>query len=100
MRDLQLVRTLRTPSSERFILRRDSADFASLDLHYLPRGSVHGTLVILEEAGLGEAEIHALLQVIDERLLPEVALDQHDRAFSVIVGKSLGAFRAEGSSGG
>ena len=42
MMDILITRLLRTPSSERLLLRNDKGDFASLDLHYLPSGSVQG----------------------------------------------------------
>jgi hypothetical protein len=44
-------RTLRTASSERFLAQREGRDAAAVDLHYLPDGTVAGTVILLKEAG-------------------------------------------------
>jgi hypothetical protein len=93
--DVTFVRVLRTPSSERHILRRLSADFAALDLHYLPDGAVQATLVLFEGSGVDEETIPDLLTLIDEILLPEVRMDQKNLFFTVVIGRVLGAFQAE-----
>jgi len=93
--DILIVRLLRTPSSERLLLRRDSNDFASLDLHYLPSGAVHGTLAIFDDSLVREADVPDLLAKIDEMLLPEVSLDKKNLTFTVVIGHVLGAFAAE-----
>jgi hypothetical protein len=95
MMDILITRLLRTPSSERLLLRNDKGDFASLDLHYLPSGSVQGTLIVFEESGMKEDKIPDLLNKIDEYLLPEVSLDRKNLTFTVVKGSVLGDFAAQ-----
>jgi len=95
---VDIARVLRTPSSERHILRRNETDFAALDLHYLPNGTVQATLIIFEGSGVAESEIPELLTLIDEVLLPEVDLNDRNLTFTVVVGRVLGAYRAEQDS--
>ena len=92
---IEHVRLLRTPSSERHLLRRGGNDFAALDLHYLSNGTVQATLLVFEGAGVEEQDIPALLTHIDEILLPEVRLDDRNLTFTVAIGRVLGAFQAE-----
>jgi hypothetical protein len=89
------TRLLRTPSSERFALRREGSDFAVLELHYLPDGTVQATLIVFEGSWVRESDVPELLCEIDEVLLPEVQLDKRNLAFTVVFGRVLGAFAAE-----
>lgn len=91
---LLFTRALRTPHSERFLMTRQSADTecAVLDVHYLANDTVRGTLVVFEGAGLAEEDIPALLQQVDEQLLPEVQLDDATLEFTVVMGQVLGAY--------
>jgi hypothetical protein len=98
MMDIAFARLLRTSSSERHVLRRNDADFAALDLHYLPNGTVQATLVVFEGSGVEEADVPDLLTHIDEVLLPEVQLDDRNLTFTVVMGRVLGAFQAEADS--
>jgi hypothetical protein len=98
--NLSFARLLRTPSSERHILRRGDTDFAVLELHYLNQGTVQATLIIFEGSGLEEADVPDLLTSIDEVLLPEVHLNDHNLSFTVVIGRVLGAYQAEGRSNG
>lgn len=88
------VRLLRTPTSERFLLRRAGTDVAALDLHYLPVGTVQATLIVFEHSGILESEIPSILTHIDEVLLPDVSLDDRKLLFTVVVGRVLGSFEA------
>jgi hypothetical protein len=92
---IEFVRLLRTPSSERHLVRRNAADSAALDIHYLPNGTVQATLLVFEGSGIDEPEIPDLLNHIDEILLPEVQLDHKNLTFTVSVGRVLGAYQAE-----
>jgi len=92
---VDITRVLRTPSSERHLLRRNDVDFAALDLHYLQNGTVQATLVLFEGSGIAEPEIPEILTQIDEVLLPEVDLNDHNLTFTVVIGRVLGAYRAE-----
>ncbi|GJQ29901.1 MAG: hypothetical protein HBSAPP03_17850 [Phycisphaerae bacterium] len=92
---IRWLRTLRTPSSERFLATRDGRDLASADLHYLPDGIVSGTVVLLEGSGLGEGDVPGLLQQLDDELLPGVDLGSRNLTFTVVVGRVLGDYQAE-----
>jgi hypothetical protein len=92
---VSFARLLRTPSSERHLLRRSDTDFASLDLHYLQNGTVQATLIVFEGSGVEEADVPDLLTHIDEALLPEVRLDDRNLTFTVVMGRVLGAYQAE-----
>jgi len=91
---LEFVRTLRTLSSERFLLRRDGIDFAALEIHYR-EGHADCTLIIFEESEVSESQVPDLLKQIDDVLLPDVSLSAKNLVFTVVVGRVLGAFAAE-----
>ena len=93
--NFQLVRVLRTPHSERFLLRRDNEDRAALDLHYLNNGRVDGTLILFQDQGIPESEIPSILSHIDEVLLPDVSVAERNLSFTVLVGRPVGAFLPE-----
>lgn len=97
MRNIEFARLLRTPSSERHLLREAGNDFAVLDLHYLQDATVQATLIVFEGSGFGEDRIPELLTHIDEVLLPEVRLDDKNLTFTVVFGRVLGSYMAEGS---
>ena len=87
------IRIVRTPSSERHILLDDKRrEFAALELHYLPDGKVAGTLILFEDSKYPEAQVPALLEQIDDELLPEASLSAHNLSFTVVVGRVLGSF--------
>lgn len=90
-------RTLRTPSSERFLAQRGGADVAAVDLHYLVNGSVAGTVIILKDSGLDESNIQILLSSFDDEFLPDVDLAQGNLSYTVVIGEVLGNFEAHGS---
>jgi hypothetical protein len=92
MVDFTILRTLRTPTSERFLFRHEDKDLASLDLHYHADGTVDGTLIAFEGAGLAEAQIPEFLSQIDETLLPNVSFAEKNLSFTVVIGRALGAF--------
>jgi len=97
MIDFTLTRTLRTPHSERFLLRRADTDLAAIDIHYLDNGHVDATLIIVEGAGLTEQQIPELLAQIDETILPSVSFAEKTLSFSVVVGRVVGAFVPQGT---
>ncbi len=95
--NLHATRILRTPHSERFVLRKaDAQEFAALELHFLADGSVAGTLILFEEARVPESDIPAILRAIDEDLLPEVSIAEQNLSFTVVVGKLVGSFVPHG----
>jgi hypothetical protein len=88
-------RTLRTPSSERFLAQRDGRDAAAVDLHYLANGSVAGTVILLKDAGWNESDVPGLLGSLDEDFLPDVDLDHGNLNYTVVIGEVLGNYEAE-----
>ncbi len=95
---MQWKRTLRTVSSERFLLQRDGQDAAAVDLHYLANGTVSGTVILLKSAVWSEAEIPKLLKSFDDDFLPDVDLDRGTLTYTVVVGELVGVFEAEESN--
>ena len=95
-------RTLRTPSSERFLAFKDGREAAAVDLHYLANGTVSGTVILLRDAGWKEADVPQLLASLDENFLPEVDLAHGTLTYTVVMGDVLGNFEAseEAESGG
>jgi hypothetical protein len=93
--NMEIVRLLRTPHSERFALRRGNADVAVVDLHYMSDQRVSATLIVFEDSGVREGEIPEILTWLDELLLPDVSLGKGNLVFTVVVGKVLGAYSAE-----
>jgi hypothetical protein len=89
---LGINRTLRTLSSERFLLEVDGKpDSAVLDVHYIENGIVDGTLILLDEKLASEQATGELLQLIDDQLLPMVSFEEDNLTITVVQGKVLGA---------
>lgn len=91
---LDWKRTLRTPSSERFLALRDGKEAAAIDLHYLANGTVSGTVTLLKDAGWKHDDIQHLLSGFDEDFLPGVDLAHQTLTYTVIMGEVLGNFEA------
>lgn len=87
-------RTLRTPSSERFLALRDGAEVAAVDLHYLPNGTVSGTVILLKFASWKDEDIQPLLSALDEDLLPDVDLAHGTLTYTVVLGEIVGNYEA------
>lgn len=87
-----ILRTLRTLTSERFLLRAPTQDSAVLDVHYLADGSVSGTLLLLDESLVEPAAVEKLIEFIDENLFPSVSLDARTLSFIVVRGNVVGQF--------
>lgn len=96
--NFSMIRSLRTPHSERYLLQVQGKDVAALDLHYLPTGRVDGTLIVFDQSGIAEQDIPAILKQVDENLLPEVSIHEGNVSFTVVIGRVLGAFLPEGQS--
>jgi hypothetical protein len=90
-------RTLRTSSSERFLGLKDGRDAVAVDLHFLADGSVAGTVILLEDAGIKEGDIPILLGELDEDFLPGVDLESGNLTYTVVIGKVVGNFEASKS---
>ena len=93
--NLTWKRTLRTPSSERFLAQRDGNDVAAVDLHYLTNGTIAGTVIILKGSGLDESNIQTLLSALDDEFLPDVDLEHGNLTYTVVIGEVLGNWEAE-----
>ncbi len=89
-------RTLRTASSERFLAVDGPRDLASCDLHYLPGGTVAGTVIVLTDSGLADSDIPRLLQSLDDDMLPGAELADGTVLFTVVRGSVLGSFEGAG----
>jgi hypothetical protein len=87
-------RTLRTPSSERFLAFRDGNEVAAVDLHYLANGTASGTVILLKSADWKEADIEPLLSSLDEDFLPDVDLAHGTLTYTVVVAEVLGNYEA------
>ena len=95
--DMQIVRVLRTPHSERFLLQTEGKDFAVLELHYVAAHKVNATLILFDGGPVKEGQVPELLGRIDEMLLPDVSLDEGNLTFSVVMGRVIGDFSAHGT---
>ncbi len=93
--NLTWKRTLRTPSSERFLAIYQGEEAAAVDLHYLPQGTISGTVIILKQSGIKEEEIPLLLSSLDDEFLPDVDLSQGNLSYTVVMGELLGNWQAE-----
>ena len=98
--NLTWKRTLRTPSSERFLAQRGGNDVAAVDLHYLTNGTIAGTVIILKDSGLDESNIQPLLSALDDEFLPDVDLEHGNLTYTVVLGEVRGNWEAEKPSTG
>jgi hypothetical protein len=89
MKPVRWIRTLRTQTSERFLALADGADAAAIDLHFLPTGTVAGTVILLDSLTWTEDDIAALLKSFDEDFLPDVDHAQGTLNFTVVRGQAL-----------
>lgn len=87
-------RTLRTPSSERFLAQRGGTDVAAVDLHYLTNGTITGTVILLKDSGVQETDLQGLLSSLDDQFLPDVDLDHGTLSYTVVRGEVLGNWEA------
>ena len=87
-------RTLRTPSSERFLGFRGGKEVAAVDLHYLANGHASGTVILLRDAGWNESDVPKLLASLDDEFLPDVDLKQGTLTYTVVLGEVLGNYEA------
>jgi hypothetical protein len=92
--NLTWKRTLRTPSSERFLALHQDQDVAAVDLHYLANGTIAGTVIILKGSGLDESNIEQLLSALDDDFLPDVDLERGNLTYTVVLGEVLGNWEA------
>jgi len=65
-------------------LQQAGKDLVSLDIHYILDGHVAVTVVLLEGCGIADDGVPDLLAYIDDKLLPEVSLEEDTLVFSVV----------------
>jgi hypothetical protein len=87
-----IIRLLRTPYSERVLLQRDQEDIGALDVHYPSPEKAIATLTLFDSASVPDEDVVALLQQLDENLLPGVQLDDDSLQFTVVRGRVVGTF--------
>jgi hypothetical protein len=87
-------RTLRTPSSERFVAVSDGREIATVDLHYLPNLTVVGTVALIDESACTEDAVPDLLASLDEEMLPDVDLEKGNLFYTVVAGRVVGTYEA------
>ena len=87
-------RLLRTPHSERFLAVRDGADAAVVDIHYLDTNLAAGTVVLFKSANWREEDVEALLQSLDDTMLPTVDIESGSLTYTVVHGDVWGNFEA------
>jgi hypothetical protein len=92
MLETNVTRLLRTPHSERFLLRRSQKDVAVVDIHFLLDNTVHATMIVFEDSSIADDEIPEILTWIDEVLLPQVSVAENKLQFTVVRGRVVGAF--------
>ena len=92
--NLTWKRTLRTPSSERFLAIYQGQDAAAVDLHYLANGNIAGTVIILKNSGIKDEDIPALLSALDDEFLPDVDLEHGNLSYTVVLGEVQGNWEA------
>lgn len=97
MSTLSYTRTLRTPHSERYLLRQAGSEIGAMDVHFRSSGSADATVILFEQARISEQDIPALLTQIDEVILPDLSISEKNVSFTVVVGRVLGAFTPEAS---
>jgi hypothetical protein len=87
-------RTLRTPSSERFLAFENDKEVAAIDLHFLANGTISGTVILLRASGLNEGDIHKLLTSFDGDFLSDFDLKHGVLTYTVVLGDLLGNYEA------
>lgn len=89
------VRTVRTTSSERFLVQdieKPDVDIAAIDVHYLDNQVVTATVIVLVKEYSEEEFINTLIEIVDTRLLPMACLNDGDLSFTVVEGSVVGQF--------
>lgn len=84
---LRWKRSLRTPSSERFVALRGHRAVATADLHHTADGRVVGMVVFDESAGWTDEQIADLVAALDEDLLPGADAASSTVVLTTVVGR-------------
>lgn len=96
MGKVEFTRTLRTPFSERFVLKDGDQDIGAVDLHFLEGGRVAATLTLLDDRTCTPEQIEAVISRIDDLLLPDVSREEGKIVFTVVRGKVVGSYIGSG----
>lgn len=81
-------RTLRTPSSERWLGMLEGRDAVALDVHFLPDGTAAGTVTVVEGGGIDAQSVPGLLERFDDDFLPGIDLDEGGVSLTVVFARS------------
>ncbi|HVU63893.1 MAG TPA: hypothetical protein VHC70_07945 [Phycisphaerales bacterium] len=96
---LHWKRTIRTPSSERFVALRGHRAVATADVHHLDDGRVVGMVVFDEGAGWSEEQIADLLAALNEDMLPGVGAAKGTLLLTGVVGRLVNHHAPEDEPG-
>jgi len=92
----KFIRIFRTTSSERYLLQDEAVEeMGMLDLHFLADGTVAGNLFLVASKVTDEAGIRALLEQVDEQLVPAASMEDANLSFTVTQGELVGTFSSE-----
>ncbi len=98
MDEIEISRTCRTASSERYILSLGEEHVASLDLHFVSSNCIEATLVVLNADVIAESELTALLDMLHRRLFADNEHQRTQARFMVMYGKFQGEYSPGGES--
>jgi hypothetical protein len=73
-------------------LRDQDVDIGLLDIHYPSATSAAATLVLFEEAKIGDDRLVDLLEQVDRVLLPDASLTDKSLRFTIVRGRAVGTF--------
>jgi len=93
--NIVFVRTLRTSSSERFLVQdieKPDVDIAAIDVHHLDNQVVTATVIVLVNEYSNDRFLNSLIETVDTRLLPMACLNDGDLSFTVVKGQVVGQF--------
>ena len=99
---LSFTRTLRTSSSERFLVHAakiTDVDIAAIEVHYLDNGVVAVTVIILSDEHTDDDFVKCLIETIDLRMLPMACISEGDLNLTVVAGRVLGQFVNDQAAG-
>ncbi len=68
---------------------------AGQTVYLLANGTVAGTVILLHDSGLKDADIEPLLSSLDDEFLPDVDLAHGNLTYTIVRGEVLGNWEAE-----
>jgi hypothetical protein len=86
---LRWKRSIRTPSSERFVALRGHRAVATADVHHLEGGRAVGMIVFDESAGWNDEQIADLVAALNEDMLPAISVAKGTLMLTTVVGRLM-----------